>query len=74
MDQKEKFTAMGISTEFIGDDSCALDLVLSGNVQIVFISPESLLNTKYRNMILSTVYKEKLVPVGVDEAHCIKTW
>jgi bloom syndrome protein len=28
----------------------------------------------YRNMILSPVYKEKLVGMVIDEAHCVKTW
>ena len=30
--------------------------------------------TVYRNMFLSPAYKERLVTVAVDEAHCVKKW
>ena len=78
LDQKSKFQPVGISTEFVGEDqcdSCAISRVLSGDVQLVYISPESIIcNPMYRNMLLSPVYKEKLVATIVDEAHCVKTW
>ena len=49
--------------------------VLNGDVQLVFISPENLTNNKsYRDMLLSEKYKNKLVGLIVDEAHCVKTW
>ena len=42
---------------------------------VVYISPESLIcNPMFRNMLLSPVYKEKLVALVIDEAHCVKTW
>jgi bloom syndrome protein len=41
----------------------------------VYITPENLIeNPLYRNMLLSKKYKEKLVALVVDEAHCIKMW
>ena len=41
----------------------------------MFISPESLLhNRMYRSMLLSDAYKQNLVVLAVDEAHCVKTW
>ncbi len=52
-----------------------IDNVLRGRVQLVFISPEALLhNRMYRSMMLSEVYKQHLVVLAVDEAHCVKTW
>ena len=49
--------------------------VLNGKVQLVFCTPESIIqNHTYRSMMLSSVYKEKLVCIAVDEAHCIKVW
>ena len=64
--------------EFVGEeqtDACARRKVLNGEMQLVFISPESLINnTLYRNMLLSHKYKERLVALAVDEAHCVKTW
>ena len=78
MDQKGKFENMGIGAEFVGeaqDSQVAIDNVIAGRIQLLFISPESLLNNKsYRGMLLSDKYKEKLVAVAVDEAHCVKTW
>ena len=51
------------------------DLYTFGCVQLVYISPESMIcNPMYWNMLLSRVYKEKLVAFVVDEAHCVKTW
>uniref|UniRef100_A0A1X7UN26 DNA 3'-5' helicase n=1 Tax=Amphimedon queenslandica TaxID=400682 RepID=A0A1X7UN26_AMPQE len=76
MDQKAKFTPGGIKAEFVGEqqtDSIAIKPVLSGAIELVYISPESLLaNTMFRNMLLSLNYKKKLVVFVVDEAHCVK--
>ena len=78
MDQQAKFAPRGVTTEFVGEaqsDPAAKVRVLKGEAQLVFISPESILNNEqYRSMLLSGVYKEKLVALVVDEAHCVKTW
>ena len=78
MDQSNKFVLKGMTAEFIGetqDDPDAVKRVLNGSVQLVFISPESLINNQlYRNMLLSSRYKQRMVALGVDEAHCVKTW
>ena len=78
MDQRQKFVLKGISAEFIGeaqDDPNAIKNVLSGCIQLVFISPESIINNPaFRNMLLSTPYKERMVALTIDEAHCVKTW
>ena len=46
---------------------------LEGNVQLASATPE-IRNPTYRSMILSTVYKENLVCIAVDEAHYLKLW
>lgn len=73
-----KFTALGLNTEFVGEsqsNSAAEDSILKGEVQLVYISPESLLhNIKFRKMLLSAPYRENLVALVIDEAHCVKTW
>ena len=78
MDQRSKFSLQGITTDFVGEDQHdddAIKKVLKGLVQLVYISPESLhTNTRYRNMFLSQVYKENLVALVIDEAHCVKMW
>jgi len=77
-EKKTKFCALGISTEYVGEaqtDPSAQARVINGEVHLVLISPENILcNCHYRNMMLSAVYKEKLIGVAVDEAHCVKTW
>ena len=58
MDQTQKFVVKGMTAEFIGeaqDDPDAVKRVLNGDVQLVFISPESVINNPvYRNMLLSS--------------------
>ena len=62
MDQREKFVLKGISAEFIGeaqDDEDAVKRVVQGSVQLVFITPESLIcNPVYRNMLATKHYME----------------
>lgn len=78
MDQTAKFSPRGLATDFVGEaqmDSEATKRVLSGLTQLVFISPESIITTPcYRNMLMSAQYKEKLVSLAVDEAHCVSKW
>lgn len=78
IDQQAKFTAMDLSTEFVGEaqeNREVVSKVLNGDVQLVFISPENLINNKsYRDMLLSKKYKNKLVGLIVDEVHCVKSW
>lgn len=78
MDQQSKFTEYGLSTEFVGETQTDKEVnkrVLNGKVQLIFITPESIIeNSMFRNMLLSKVFQEKLIALVVDEAHCIKLW
>lgn len=78
VDQHSKFSVKGLSTEYVGEAQCDLNVkrkVLNGDVQLVYISPESLImNKTYRSMLLSPQYQQKLVALVIDEAHCVKTW
>ena len=75
-DQKERFSSMGLSTEFVGsaqDDPVATTAVLNGTIQLVFISPENLLNNrKFCTMFEKDIYQERMVALVIDEAHCVK--
>ena len=59
MDQTAKFSPRGITTEFVGEaqiDSEAVICVLRGLAQLVFISPESIINNPcYHNMLIRAV-------------------
>ena len=78
IDQKRSFKHRGITVEFVGEaqnDENAAMSVLKGEIQLVYISPESILNNKkFRNMLQKSVYQERLVALVVDEAHCIQMW
>ena len=78
IDQKEKFVHRGLKVEFVGEaqtEENATTAVLNGDIQLVYISPESLLlNRKYRRMLTTTLYQENLRAFVVDEAHCVKFW
>ena len=78
VDQSSKFTRSGLKAEFVGEaqlDQEATKRVLDGVVQLVFITPENIMNNaRYRDMLQSEVYMKKLVALIVDEAHCVKTW
>ena len=78
VDQRAKFSPLGLTVEFVGEaqeDRDAVRRVIAGKVQLVYLSPEAILkNSVYRQMLLSEVYKKKLVAIAVDEANCIKTW
>ena len=78
IDQRAKYTPRGLQAEYVGEaqtDPAAKDKVLRGEIQLVYITPETIItNSVYRKMLMSVVYTEKLVAVVVDEAHCVKTW
>ena len=78
IDQRDKFIKRGIRAEFVGEaqeDTSAMSAVVNGDIQLVYISPESLLcNYKFQNMLLTERYKKHLHALVVDEAHCIKLW
>ena len=78
MDQQWSFKAKGIEVECIGEaqgDRDIIKKIISGNVPLILITPESItLNPLYRDMLLSQRFKNRMVTLAIDEAHCIKTW
>ena len=76
MDQTAKFQSAGLSVDFVGEsqmDKAACEQIVKGETQLVYVSPENSI-PKYCQMLLSPVYKENLIGIAVDEAHCVKTW
>ena len=78
MDPQQKYSPRGLKTEYVGEaqtDPEVVSKVLKGEVQLVFITPESIISKgSFRHMLLSPQYTKHLVAVVVDEAHCVKTW
>ena len=79
-DQVSSFKSKGIKSKsaFVNSEAESIPYhndILEGKFQLVFISPESLLlNRKWRDMLLTSVYKLNLVAIVVDEAHCVIMW
>ena len=56
-------------------DRTVLDGVAQGLYQLVFFTPEMLItNKRWRRVIESDVYAERLKALVIDEAHCVKKW
>ena len=73
----EQRSVRGISSEYIclQQDIEAMDRVRKGMVQLLYVSPESILsNPQWRDMLLLPVYQKNFVALVVDEAHCITMW
>ena len=77
-DQKAKYSPRGLKVDFVGEaqtDVLCKRRVLKGKVQLVFITPENIIeNRTYRDILLLPVHQEKLIALVIDEAHCVKTW
>ena len=77
MDQAKKYSLLGLATQFVGqaqEDPSVTRGVLHGGYQLVFMSPEALIGCKHwQEMLLTKKYKDDLVALVVDEAHCVKT-
>ena len=76
-DQVSNMRDRKVSAIYFGDvvSSEVENEVCLGKYQLIFTSPETILNDfRWRDMLLSPVYKENLVGFIVDEAHCVKKW
>ena len=76
-DQVKLLTDCGLKAVYIGGEQSeeTFQAIENGLFTYVFLSPESALsNERWRNMLSSKVYKDKLVGFVVDEVHCITEW
>ena len=75
MDQVRKYYDQGLTTQFVGEaqeDWSVTARVLDGEYQLLYISPEALLrNRLWKEMLCTTKYRDNLVALVVDEAHCV---
>ena len=78
MDQQWSFRSKRIEVECIGEiqqDKDVMQKVISGNVPLILITPGSItINPLYQGTLLSPKFKDNMVTLAIDEAHCIKTW
>ena len=76
-DQVKGLARVGVSAIATGDviERSTLERIHRGKYQIIFFSPEGLLqNLEWRDVLQSPTYQERLVAFVIDEAHCVKDW
>lgn len=78
IDQVASVNAKGLKATYIGRDQHDSEVkndVEGGCYQIVYMSPEALLNThSWREMFRSSTYQQNLACLAVDEAHLVDKW
>ena len=76
-DQIKYLESVGIPAIAIGneDDPEIIQQVIEGYYILVYCSPEAVLSiATWRGILSSPTFKEKLIGVAIDEAHCITQW
>ncbi|RXN19558.1 mediator of RNA polymerase II transcription subunit 34-like protein [Labeo rohita] len=74
-DQVKYLTEKGISAAFAGKHETTDADIAAGRFSIVFGSPELLVGVKkWRDMLQTDVYRERLIGMAVDEVHTIVLW
>ena len=75
-DQVASLTSKGIKAAYVqgeGGDNAAS--VSDGEIQVVYMSPETLLTVpKWREMLRQELYQDNVVGLAVDEAHLVEKW
>ena len=74
-DQLTVLSNRSISTASVTSDTDpdSLKKITDGKYSLVFISPELFVG-KWRRILETKVYQEKLIGIVVDEAHCVLKW
>ena len=77
-DQVMYLKSVGIKAAFFGDDQTDEEIkkkVEAGYYQLVYGSPEAFLaSSRWRKVLSSDVYRDRVCLIAVDEAHCIQHW
>ena len=75
-DQVASFQKKGVNAVYINpSDSESKLAVVTGEFQLIYISPETLLtDLEWRDILQSPLFQQNLEGLVVDEAHCVKKW
>ena len=76
-DQVRSMKEKDVAAAYVGDcsDEREINDICSGEYLLVYMSPEALpTSEQWRDMLLSPIYRENLVALVVDDAHCVKKW
>ncbi|KAF8602551.1 P-loop containing nucleoside triphosphate hydrolase protein [Ceratobasidium sp. AG-I] len=65
-------SAVAVNSQVTGSKPTLLQEVAEGKYQVILISPESLLSSRFINNVLSIPsFTQKVLSVVIDEAHCV---
>lgn len=68
----KKLNKIGFKATYLGKDSAENEKIEQGSYDFIFGSPEMFVgNQKWRELLLSSVYQNKLKLIVVDEAHTV---
>jgi len=76
-DQVSYLSSIGLKAVIIGgdQDEKVCRAVENGEYTFVFMSQEvSLSHTRWRTMVHSQIYKDRLMGIVIDEVHCLTQW
>ena len=77
VDQVRRMKNLGIAAGFLGEKQSDPNVekgVRLGEFDLVFMSPECAVNSKWFELFSSKVYRQELCCVVIDECHCISQW
>ena len=77
MDQVDRMKALDVHAAFVGEaqhDQSINEGVMLGKFQVIFMSPEAAMESRWRKMFSSDFYRAHLRAIIIDECHCIEDW
>ena len=74
-EQAKSLVSAGITACCLHDKSINKEDILEGKFQLVFGGAEAWVKSKkWRKMLQSQIYQQRLLLIAADEAHCIPKW
>jgi ATP-dependent DNA helicase RecQ len=75
-DQVRALNKLNIPAVCVTDthDDCLIQKIINGEFTHIYGSPECFLSSTWRGILSTSRFKDSLVCVAVDEAHCISQW
>lgn len=74
-EQCKKLEGLGFNATYIGKDSSENDLIEKAEFDFIYGSPEQFVgDLKWRSVLKSSQFQEKMKAIVVDEAHTVIQW